>query len=120
MRDWAAPQRAVQCFAVTPEHRTWIQRAQFPSFTVEGGFVADRRGVQAIHGLRQLDEHGDARSLELDLPAGPLRWEGQRRSGLELRVDGRGALDLALVHGRGDEVALWASARRTLPEPPRR
>jgi hypothetical protein len=120
VRDWAAPQRAVQCFAVTPERRAWIQRAQFPAFTVEGGFVADEGGLQAIHGLGHLDDEGDTRSLALDLPTGPVHWAGRRRSGLELRVDGRGALDLALVHGEGEEAALWASARRTLPEPPRR
>ncbi len=120
VRDWGGPQRALQCFATGDGARAWIQRAQFPAFTLEGGFVARGTTRAAIQDLRELDDEGDARGLELALPDGPLRWEGRRRSGLELRVDGRGALELSLARGDGDRVALWASQRRTLPEPARR
>lgn len=117
VRDWGGPHRAVQCFATGDGVRTWIQHAQFPAFTLEGGFVArgDAAAV-AIHELRHVDDDGgDERGLALELPDGPLQWQGRRKRALELRVDGRGALDLALVRGEGDRVALWATQRRTLP-----
>jgi hypothetical protein len=120
VRDWGAPQRAVQCFLAAGGAHTWIQRAQFPAFTLEGGFVARDGKLLAIRDLRHVDERGDERGLELELADGAWRWQGRRRSGLALRVDGRGALDLVLARGDGDAVALWASQRRTLPEPPRR
>jgi hypothetical protein len=114
VRDWGAPDRAVQCFAIGDGARTWIQRAQFPAFTLEGGFV-DRERATAIHELLRIDDGGDDRGLELSTPDGPLRWQGRRQSGLELRVDGRGALELVLARGEGDRAALWATQRRTLP-----
>lgn len=114
VRDWGAPERGVQCFVHRGSRAAWIQHAEFPTFTLEGGFVEDG-GVRSPVRTLELGAH----ALALTSSHTSLRFTGEALAEVELRVDGRGALVLAWLRD-DDGAALWAAQRRTLPRPPKR
>lgn len=118
VRDWGAPQLAVQGLVVDGDSVVWIQRARFPAFTIEGGFVAERRAWQAVRSIREASTEADRCALEIETASGPRRWAVQPRNSTTMRVDGRGAIDVAFVTGAGGVRGLWATQSRTLPALP--
>ncbi len=132
VRDWGAARRGEQLFLVGDDGaRTWVHRAEFPAFTLEGGFTTARGGTQpvAVRGV-QLDsrpaEHGVPARAELGLVRGdsPAReaFAIETCAEVSFPVDGRGALSVGLVRvaardGAAPGYGLWAAQRRTLPWP---
>ncbi|MBX7082743.1 MAG: hypothetical protein K1X88_26290 [Nannocystaceae bacterium] len=119
VRDWGAPEHAVQCFVHTGDRTAWIQRAQFPAFTFEGGFVAERDVLTCVQSIAQV-QHGEREHrLELDAGGARHRFAGERGAAVQLRVDGRGAFELThVVPGTAaGACGLWARQQRTLPRP---
>lgn len=119
VRDWGAPEHAVQCLVRHGESITWIQRAQFPVLTYEGGFVVRDGEVRCVREIARAERIADLHHLEIDDGRGPLQFVGAQRRAAALRVDGRGDFELALC-GDGDTRALWVTQQRTLPRPPAR
>lgn len=126
VRDWAAADRAYQCFfAHEGGARGWIHHARFAFVTLEGGFV-DRQGrrepVREIAAsFEQRPDRAPARaSVRLDTSAPatePVALELEMRSDLAFVVDGRGLVELGLFQTeRG--WGLWGGQRRVLPRPP--
>lgn len=115
VQDWGAPERAVQSLIVDGDTVAWIQQAEFPAFTLEGGFAAGPSGWQSITALRQAIHTGGECELEIDGARGPRRWSLPTRHTVEMRVDGRGSFDLAFVGRAGGVLGLWATQGRTLP-----
>ncbi len=115
VRDWGAPEQTVQALLVDGDTVVWIQRAEFPALVLEGGFVAEGPTLRPIRALPIASCDAGACVLALDTEAGPRRWDGELGATATMRVDGRGAVDLAHVAGPGALCGLWATQRRTLP-----
>lgn len=125
VRDWAAADRAFQCFFVQPGGvRGWIHHARFPFVTLEGGFVerAGRRDPVreiAMSFERRPDRAPARASMQLHTsraPGDPLGVELEMRSDLAFVVDGRGLVELGLFSA-GDGWGVWGGQRRALPRP---
>jgi len=123
VRDWGATRRAEQCFLVWPDGaRTWLHRAEFPAFTLEGGFVLrgpQARPVAAIGFDLPEPASGVPPSAELSYEQGgtTLSFATQLCAEVSFPVDGRGALSVGLLRVQGGGTGLWAAQRRTLPWP---
>jgi hypothetical protein len=120
VRDWGAPERAAQCLVVDGDEIVWVQSAAFPELTIEGGFVAHAGRWSPITAAARVVTDDERCALELDAPAGRRAWSGVRTSRTSMRVDGRGAFDVAFVTGAGGVRGLWATVSRTLPRLPMR
>jgi hypothetical protein len=118
VRDWGAPTGAVQSLLVDGGELAWVQRAEFPALTLEGGFVADDGRWRPITGIGRAARERDACELEVETGDGARRWSTQVLRAATMRVDGRGSFDLALVSGPSGVCGLWASQWRTLPPVP--
>jgi hypothetical protein len=126
VRDWAAADRAYQCFFVRGDGtRGWIHHARFPFVTLEGGFV-DRSGQRdpvrdiAASFERRPDRAPARATVELGTgrtPHDPIAVELEMRSDLAFAVDGRGLVELGLFASDGG-WGMWGGQRRTLPRPP--
>lgn len=131
VRDWGATERGEQLFLTGKDGaRTWVHRAEFPAFTLEGGFTV--AGVDA----RPVPVRGvelESRPAEAGVPAharlGVVRGDSRGHEAIAIEtcaevsfpVDGRGALSVGLVRASEPDAAhgygLWAAQRRTLPWP---
>lgn len=123
VRDWGATRRAEQCFLVWPDGaRTWMHRAAFPAFTLEGGFVMQGQRAQPVAAI-SIDvpepANGVPAAAELSFEQGgtTLTFATQVCAEVSFPVDGRGALSVGLVRVQGGGSGLWAAQRRTLPWP---
>jgi hypothetical protein len=115
VRDWGAPEHAAQCLVVDGDEVAWVQSAAFPELTIEGGFVAQGRHCVPITAAVRVARDDERCALEVDLPGGRRAWSGASTAQTSMRVDGRGAFDLAFVAEAGGIRGLWATQRRTLP-----
>lgn len=120
VRDWGAPERAAQCLVVDGDDVAWVQSAEFPELTIEGGFVANGSRWDAITGLDRVARDDEACALEIEAPGGRRAWSVRSTARTTMRVDGRGAFDLAFVSDPGGVRGLWATQSRTLPRVPMR
>jgi hypothetical protein len=132
VRDWGATRRGEQLFLSRPDGaRTWVHRAEFPAFTLEGGFTTSSAGARAIP-VRGVElesrpaEHGVPAHAEVGVVRGDSHVRDafaiETRAEVSFPVDGRGALSVGLVRvGGADDTApgwgLWAAQSRTLPWP---
>jgi hypothetical protein len=125
VRDWGATQRAEQVFFAWPNGgRAWVHRAEFPAFTLEGGFLLDGAHATPLSAVAL-----DPRAADVGVPARSViaveRSDSHSRVAIATEtcaevsfpVDGRGALSVGLVRTTDDGFGLWAAQRRTLPWP---
>ncbi|HET6581865.1 MAG TPA: hypothetical protein VFG69_00435 [Nannocystaceae bacterium] len=125
VRDWGATRRAEQWFVAWPDGaRSWVHRAEFPAFTLEGGFVLDGSRAAPVSSVAidsSEPEPGVPTRASVAVertPAGPrLAFTTETRAQVTFPVDGRGALSVGLVRVSDGGIGLWAAQRRTLPWP---
>ncbi len=125
--DWGGPDDAFQCFwRDRAGASTWVHRARFPFVTLEGGFV-DRQvagagaGRELVRGIAATFERRPERAparVTLGIRAPDNRdTEVTILSDVTFGVDGRGVVELGLVHTGDGGVGIWGGQRRSLPRP---
>lgn len=126
--DWGGSDDAFQCFLADPGGGvTWLHRARFPFVTLEGGFVAspdeaatpwsDRRVIPVTSLERPAP--WELTVGHPKIPAGVEHLTLRPRAQATFTVDGRGALELALVDTEQGGWGIWATQRRSLARPER-
>jgi len=115
VRDWGAPDQAAQCLIVDGDDVVWVQRAEFPELTIEGGFVASGPRWREVTDIGRVSREDQHCALEVDTAIGRRAWTVHPKAATTMRVDGRGAFELAFVAGEGSARGLWATQSRTLP-----
>jgi hypothetical protein len=118
VRDWGAPEYAVQSLIVDAGDVAWIQRAEFPALTLEGGFLAEGPQWRPITGITRAARDGQLCAVDLEADGEIRSWSMRALQSATMRVDGRGSLDLAFVSSPAGVRGLWATQRRTLPRVP--
>lgn len=116
VRDWGAPERAWQVLwrDDARDKLAWAQHADFPSLTLEGGFVCERGRTIAVRSLDERAEPGRC-FVGLVSPTESLTASGIVGASAAMRVDGRGELELGRIDGDDGAVGLWCTLRRALP-----
>lgn len=118
--DWGGPDDAFQCFWRDKSGAsTWVHRARFPFVTLEGGFVERSGGRQLVRGLAATFERRPERAparvtLGVSAPDN-ADTELTMVSDVAFVVDGRGMVELGLVHTADGGVGIWGGQRRSLP-----
>jgi hypothetical protein len=143
VRDWGATRRAEQVFFAWPSGgavppggagpsggagptglRAWVHRAEFPAFTLEGGFLLDGSQATPVSAVAL-----EPRAPEVGVPSSSvitversdshsrIAIATETRAEVSFPVDGRGALSVGLVRTGDGGFGLWAAQRRTLPWP---